>query len=130
MSVLLLILQRHYRHIFTVFYPLHKINSSRHNNIIVFEIRHYNANSLSPKGVAGFIGGRPHGPKCGPPSMSQVHVVYCHKPAAHYYTLPQENLVKKFRNLTKENIIKQRKVVKLSITTITTRKLWQRKTTF
>ena len=28
-----------------VFYPLHKINSSRHNNIIAFEIRCYKANS-------------------------------------------------------------------------------------
>ena len=38
-------LRRHYRHVFTVFYPFHKINSSRHNNIIAFEIRYYNANS-------------------------------------------------------------------------------------
>ena len=29
------------RHIFTVFYPFHKINSSRHNNIMAFEIRYY-----------------------------------------------------------------------------------------
>jgi len=42
----LFILWRHYRHIFSVFYPFHKINSSRHNNIMAFEIRYYNANSL------------------------------------------------------------------------------------
>ena len=30
------ILRRHYRHIF---YPFHKINSSRHNNVMAFEIR-------------------------------------------------------------------------------------------
>ncbi len=30
---------RHYKHIFAVFYPFHKINSSRHNNIMAFEIR-------------------------------------------------------------------------------------------
>ena len=41
----LFILQRHYRHIFTVFYPFHKINSSRHNIIMAVEIRDYNANS-------------------------------------------------------------------------------------
>ena len=35
----LLILGRHYRHIFAVFYPFHEINSSRHNNIMGFEIR-------------------------------------------------------------------------------------------
>ena len=29
----------------TVFYPFHKINSSRHNNIIAFELRYYNAYS-------------------------------------------------------------------------------------
>ena len=29
----------------TVFYPFHKINSSRHNNIMAFEVRYYNANS-------------------------------------------------------------------------------------
>ena len=38
------ILRRHYRHIFIVFFPFHKINSSRHNNIMAFEIRYYNAN--------------------------------------------------------------------------------------
>ena len=42
---LLLILRRHYRHIFTAIYPFHKINSSRHTNIMAFEIRYYNANS-------------------------------------------------------------------------------------
>ena len=31
-----------YRHLYSLF---HKINSSRHNNIISFEIRYYNANS-------------------------------------------------------------------------------------
>ena len=35
----LFILGRHYKHIFAVFYPFHKINSSRHNNIMAFEIR-------------------------------------------------------------------------------------------
>ena len=35
----LFILQRHYRHIFTVYCPFHKINSSRHYNIMAFEIR-------------------------------------------------------------------------------------------
>ena len=34
----LYILWRHYRHIFAVFYPLQKINSSRHNIIMAFEI--------------------------------------------------------------------------------------------
>ena len=41
----LFILRRHYRHIFTVFYPFHKINSSRHNKIMAFEVRYYNSNS-------------------------------------------------------------------------------------
>ena len=41
----LFILRRHYKHIFTVFYPFHKINSSRHNHIISFEIRYFNVNS-------------------------------------------------------------------------------------
>ena len=38
-------MRRHYRLIFTVFYPSHKIHSSRHNNILAFEVRYYNANS-------------------------------------------------------------------------------------
>ena len=38
-------MRRHYRHTFTVFYPFHKINSSRHNNIMAFKNRYYNANS-------------------------------------------------------------------------------------
>jgi len=33
------------RHIFTVFYPFHKINSSRHNDIMAFEIMYFNINS-------------------------------------------------------------------------------------
>ena len=45
LSVLTFILQRHYRHIFTAIYRFHKINSSRHNNNMDFEIRYYNANS-------------------------------------------------------------------------------------
>ena len=32
-------------HIFTAIYPFHKINSSRQNNTMAFEIRYYNANS-------------------------------------------------------------------------------------
>ena len=36
---------RRYRHIFTATYSFHKINSSRHNNIMAIEIRYYNANS-------------------------------------------------------------------------------------
>ena len=39
----LLILRKHYRHIFTAIYCFHKINSSRHNNIMAFEISYYNA---------------------------------------------------------------------------------------
>jgi len=42
---LLLILRRHYSYIFTVFYPFYEINSRRHNNIMAFKIRYYNANS-------------------------------------------------------------------------------------
>ena len=34
----LFILRRHYRHIFTAIYRFHKINSSRHNNSMAFEI--------------------------------------------------------------------------------------------
>ena len=32
--------QETHRHIFTVIYRFHKINSSRHNNILAFEIRY------------------------------------------------------------------------------------------
>ena len=42
LSVLTVHLAETYKHIFTVFYPFHKINSSRHN-IRAFEIRYYNA---------------------------------------------------------------------------------------
>ena len=38
-------MRRHYRHIFTTIYCFNKINSSRHNTIMAFEIRYYNANS-------------------------------------------------------------------------------------
>ena len=31
------ILMRHYRNIFTVFYPSHKINSSRHNHLMALD---------------------------------------------------------------------------------------------
>ena len=31
---------------FTAIHHFHKLNSSRHNNIMSFEIRYYNANSL------------------------------------------------------------------------------------
>ena len=41
LSVFTFILRRHYRHIFTAIYCFHKINSSRHNNIVAFEIRYY-----------------------------------------------------------------------------------------
>ena len=37
--------QETHRHIFTVIYRFHKINSSRHNNILAFEIRYYNDSS-------------------------------------------------------------------------------------
>jgi len=45
LSSLLFILQRHYRHIFTGIYRFHKINSCRHDNIMAFELRYYNADS-------------------------------------------------------------------------------------
>ena len=45
LSVFTFILRRHYRQFFTVFYPFHKINSSRHNHITAFEIRYFNVNS-------------------------------------------------------------------------------------
>ena len=39
----LFILRRHYRHILTVFYPFHKINSSKHKNSMAFEMSYHNA---------------------------------------------------------------------------------------
>ena len=45
LSVFTVHLAETYKNIFTAIYRFHKINYSRHNNIMAFEIRYYNANS-------------------------------------------------------------------------------------
>jgi len=49
------ILRRHYRHICTVFNPSNKINSSRHNNIMTFEIRYYRVSQKHGNSVTNSI---------------------------------------------------------------------------
>ena len=49
MAIFIVHLAESFRHIFTAIYWFHKINYSRHNKIMAFEIRYYNADSEQRK---------------------------------------------------------------------------------